>query len=145
MIASKASAATSVQSNGNRKKILVVDDDPNTLKLARAALQSSSYEAVCHSNGKDGLAAAAESSFDAIVLDLLMPEIDGFEFLERFRAIAECRDTPVIVWTNKDLTAEDRERLQRSAQSIALKGQDGIDAVLIELQRYVASSTAQST
>jgi CheY-like chemotaxis protein len=136
LIASLKSAG--VQSNGVRKKILVVDDDPNALKLASVALQSGSYEAVCHSNGKDGLAAAAESRFDAIVLDLLMPEIDGFEFLERFRAITDCHNTPVIVWTNKDLTAEDRERLERSAQSITLKGQDGIDAVLIELQRYVA-------
>jgi PAS domain S-box-containing protein len=127
-----------VQSNGARKKVLVVDDDPNALKIARVALQSSRYEAVCHTGGKSGLAAAAESSFDAIVLDLLMPEIDGFEFLDRFREIAGCRDTPVIVWTNKDLTAEDRERLQWSAQSIALKGQDGIDVVLKELQRHVA-------
>ena len=142
LIASLKSAR--VQSNGVRKKILVVDDDPNALKIARVALQSSSYEAVCHGSSTGGLAAAAESRFDAIVLDLLMPEIDGFEFLERFRAITECSDVPVIVWTNKDLTAEDRQRLQRSAQSIALKGQDGIDVVLKELQRYAASSAAQS-
>ena len=130
-----------VQSNGARKKILVVDDDPKALKLAGAALQSSRYEAVCHSGAKSGLAAAAESSFDAIVLDLLMPEVDGFEFLDRVREIAGCRDTPVIVWTNKDLTAENRERLEQSAQSIALKSHDGIDVVLKELQRHAVPVT----
>jgi hypothetical protein len=59
-------------------------------------------------------------------------------------AALECHDTPVIVWTNKDLSAEERERLQRSAQSIALKGQDGIDVVINELQRFVASGAAVS-
>jgi len=133
-----------VQSNGARKKVLVIDDDPHALKIARVALQSSRYEAVCHISSKSGLAAAAESSFDAVVIDLLMPEIDGFEFLDRFREIAGCRDTPVIVWTNKDITAKERERLDQSAQSIALKDGDGIDAVLRELQRYVASTAEQS-
>jgi CheY-like chemotaxis protein len=122
---------------GNKKKILVVDDDPNTLKMAKATLDSSGYDAVCHSSGMDGLAAAAKSEFCAVVLDLLMPEIDGFEFLDRLRVIPNYRNTPVIVWTNKDVTARDRERLKHAAQAIALKGSDGVNDVLRELERYV--------
>jgi CheY-like chemotaxis protein len=89
--------------------------------------------------------AASESKFAAVVLDLLMPELDGFKFLDRFREIFACRNTPVIIWTNKDITAEDRDRLKHSAQSIALKGRDGIDSVLRELERHVAGGDDRSS
>ena len=124
--------------NGAAKKILVIDDDPNALKIASAALRSSGYEAVCHTSATAGLTAASESKFSAVVLDLLMPEIDGFEFLDRFRKRSTCPNIPVIVWTNKDITPRERDRLERSTQSIASKGHDGINAVLAELTRHFA-------
>jgi PAS domain S-box-containing protein len=128
-------------SSALKKKVLVVDDDASTRKIASAALQCTGYEPVCHASGQQGLTTAAREEFAAVVLDLVMPEIDGFAFLERFRQIASCRYVPVIVWTNKDLTAADRQRLQFSAQSIALKNRDGIDAVIQELQRHIAAGT----
>jgi PAS domain S-box-containing protein len=128
-----------IRPNGTHKRILVVDDDQNTLKMASAALHSSGFEAVCYTGGRSGLAAAAaEDGFSAVVLDLLMPDIDGFEFLDRFREISGCQNTPVIVWTNKDITPEDRDRLSHAAQSITLKAQGGIDAVVRELERHVS-------
>jgi len=126
-----------VDASGIKKKILVVDDDPNTLKMAKAALQAGGYEAVCHESAESGLQAAAESKFNAVVLDLVMPEIDGFEFLTRFRELSTCKETPVFVWTSKDITAHDLHRLRNSAQSIAVKSGFSIEAVLQELQRYV--------
>jgi CheY-like chemotaxis protein len=126
-----------VVANGAKKKILVVDDDPNTLKMAKAALQAGGYEAICHASGESGLQAAAESKFNAVVLDLVMPEIDGFEFLTRFRELSTCKETPVVVWTSKDITAHDLKRLTNSAQSIAVKSGFSIETVLQELQRYV--------
>jgi len=72
-----------------------------------------------------------------------MPQMDGFEFLDRFRQIDKCRNTPVIVWTNKDITSADFERLKISAQSIALKNRDGIATVLKALQHQaLAGGTA---
>jgi CheY-like chemotaxis protein len=126
-----------VIAHGGGKKVLVVDDDPAVLKLAGAALESSGYQALCHSSAASALCAAAKSELDAIVVDLLMPEIDGFEFLDRVRNLANCRNTPVIVWTAKPITTEERERLNNGASSIALKGQGGIDAVLRELRYHV--------
>ena len=123
-------------------KILIVDDDPNTLKIAKTALQSSGYHAVCHASPTSGLAAAANSELDAVILDLLMPEMDGFEFLERLRQSANNKNVPVIVWTNKDITMDETDRLKRSAQSIALKGRDNIDAVIRDLQRHLPHSAA---
>jgi CheY-like chemotaxis protein len=108
--------------------------------MASAALHSSGFEAVCRTGGRSGLAAAAaEDGFSAVVLDLLMPDIDGFEFLDRFREISGCRNTPVIVWTNKDITPEDRDRLSHAAQSITLKAHGGVDAVVRELERHVSA------
>ena len=54
-----------------------------------------------------------------------MPGMDGFEFLERFRRCPPAADTPVIVWTAKDLTADDHARLAASAQAVVLKGGHG--------------------
>jgi DNA-binding response OmpR family regulator len=122
---------------GGRKRILVVDDDPNTLKMAEAVLQTGGYEAVCHASAESALQAAAESKFSAVVLDLVMPGVDGFEFLARFRELSSCKKTPVVVWTSKDLTIEDCHRLKHSAQSITSKDDIGINAVLRELQRHV--------
>jgi PAS domain S-box-containing protein len=127
-----------VIAHGGGKQILVVDDDPETIKLARAALESSGYQPICHTTGAAALAAASESVFDAIVIDLLMPEMDGFEFLERFRSLAHCRHVPVIVWTGKSITTEERKRLKGAVNSITLKAQGGIDAVLRELRYQVA-------
>jgi PAS domain S-box-containing protein len=123
--------------NGEKKKILVVDDDPHTLKMAQAALQAGGYDAECHASAQTGLQAAAAAKFNAVVLDLVMPGIDGFEFLARFREMSPCKKTPVVVWTSKDITVEDRERLRNSAQSIAPKSGFGLDTVLQELKRHL--------
>ena len=125
---------------GTGKRILVVDDDPTVLKLAAGALESSGYQASCHGSAASALAEAAQGPLDAVVIDLLMPEMDGFEFLDHFRNLANCSDTPVIVWTGKNITLADRERLKSSANSIALKGHGGIEAVLRELRYHVATN-----
>jgi signal transduction histidine kinase/DNA-binding response OmpR family regulator len=120
------------------KRILVVDDDPKTLKLAAAALEQLDYKALCVADAQSGLDAATHEQFAAVVLDLLMPDTDGFEFLERFRQTSLGSRTPVIVWTNKDITPQDRSRL-RSSASLALKSQGGINAVLRELKEHLTS------
>ena len=69
----------------------------------------------------------------AVVLDLVMPEINGFEFLQHFRKTREGRRTPVIVWTGKDLTDAERRHLESAADSIVVKG-DMTDELLRELK-----------
>jgi CheY-like chemotaxis protein len=72
-----------------------------------------------------------------IVLDVNMPGIDGFELLDRLRAIPRLRDVPVVVWTVKDLTEAERERLLRSAQRIVAKGQGDNDEILDAVVTYL--------
>jgi CheY-like chemotaxis protein len=116
------------------KKILVVDDDPHALKLAETILTQLGYQPICKADAKRGLRAAAEERPAAVVLDLLMPEMDGFAFLERFRRTAAGRWTPVIVWTVKDLSADERKRLKTNAQAVVQKGQGGTAALLEQLK-----------
>jgi CheY-like chemotaxis protein len=72
-----------------------------------------------------------------------MPQVDGFEFLLRFRERAASRKTPVIVWTGKDISNDERDRLKRLAQAVTLKSTDGFDAVVRELQRHSSQCSPQ--
>jgi CheY-like chemotaxis protein len=114
--------------------VLVVDDDQTALKLIQTALGKLGYESCCFADSQQGLRAATELKPAAIVLDLLMPGMDGFEFLDRFRRTSAARNVPVIVWTNKDLTLEEQERLRVSAQSVVLKSKGGAAPLLEALQ-----------
>ena len=114
------------------RPILVVDDDPHARKLAERALEDSGYHTRCVASAEEGLEVAVETPPAAVVLDLLMPGMDGFEFLKRFRATAVGRRTPVIVWTVKDLTRKEREELRAATQGFVLKG-EGPASLLAEL------------
>lgn len=80
-------------------KVLAVDDESDILLIVRAALQSEGIEVATASNGEDGLATAAEFMPDVIILDVMMPAMDGFEVVERLRANDKTRDIPVVMLT----------------------------------------------
>jgi PAS domain S-box-containing protein len=116
--------------------VLVVDDDPLTLKLARTGLEAAGYRVVCAADGETALRLAAEDPPAILVLDLLMPGMDGFDFLDRFRHLPAGREAFVIVWTVADLTAQDRQRLAAAAQAVIRKGDGGTAELLEELRRH---------
>jgi CheY-like chemotaxis protein len=72
-----------------------------------------------------------------VIVDLLMPGVDGFEFVTRFRAMPAGRHVPIIVWTGKDLDAADRRRLQSSITGLVSKNAGGSHALVEELQRLL--------
>jgi CheY-like chemotaxis protein len=74
-----------------------------------------------------------------VVLDLRMPGMSGFEFLDRLRGSPATRLTPVLIWTVKDLSSEEQARLSRSAQAIVRKGHGGIPALLEDLRRFLSA------
>ncbi len=123
---------------GDGGSILVVDDDPSALKLMEATLTGLGYRVACCSGGEQALVQVSSSRPRAIVLDLLMPEVDGFEFLARFRRDPANRQIPVIVWTLKDLTAEDHARLQNLAQTIIIKQHGGTTALVDQLKSLLS-------
>jgi len=80
------------------KKIMVVDDEPRLVSVVEAYLEQEGFEVATASNGQDALFAARESKPDLIILDVMMPEMDGYEFMRAHRREAE---TPIILLTAK--------------------------------------------
>jgi PAS domain S-box-containing protein len=101
--------------------IFVVDDDPAALKLMRTILERIGYQVQCYADGKLALEALANERPAAVVLDLMMPGMDGFQFLGYLRQLPENLSIPVIVWTMKDLTKDDHARLSALAQAVVEK------------------------
>jgi PAS domain S-box-containing protein len=121
-------------------EILVVDDDPASLRLMAAALQQLGYRARCVSNGEDGIRIARAAAPAALVLDLMMPVMDGFQVLEQFRGLPECRNVPVLIWTMKDLTTDEYSRLQSSVQCFVSKGGGAMARMMDELRTFIQSA-----
>jgi PAS domain S-box-containing protein len=111
--------------------VLVIDDDPSSLKLMSATLRKQGYAVDSQADAAVALERTRTQHPSAVILDLLMPGMDGFEFLWRFRERASYRDVPVIIWTTKDLSTDDRRRLHRQAQAVFEKG-GGRPLLLVE-------------
>jgi CheY-like chemotaxis protein len=117
--------------------ILVVEDDPNTRDLLRAILTKDGWSVQTAENGRVALEKATNTRPGLVLLDLMMPEMDGFAFLEEFRKLPSTGEVPVIVLTAKDLTGEDRKRLNGHVKKIMAKG-EGVESVLKKVRELVA-------
>jgi signal transduction histidine kinase/DNA-binding response OmpR family regulator len=120
-------------------KVLVVDDDPAVRDMLRRTFTKEGWEVVEAENGRIGLERLATTKPELIVLDLMMPEVDGFQFLEEVRASDATKHLPVIVLTAKTLTTEDRLRLNGSVEKVLQKGALGIADLERELRVLVAA------
>jgi signal transduction histidine kinase/DNA-binding response OmpR family regulator len=103
-------------------QVLVVEDEPDAREMLRRAAQKEGWQVVEAENGRVALQRVAERVPGVILLDLMMPEMDGFTFIEELRRRPECRDVPVIVVTAKDLTEEERRRLNGHVIQVLQKG-----------------------
>lgn len=86
----------------NRGRILIVDDDPNTLEILRRWLAREGYTTVSADNGPAGLEALGKDPVDVILLDVMMPGMDGLQVCEKLRDHAAWRSIPVVLLTAKD-------------------------------------------
>jgi putative two-component system response regulator len=83
-------------------RILVVDDEPDILRLERLFLVNAGYEVETVADGASALARVAESDYDLIILDVMMPDLDGFEVCQRIKADPRSCDVPILFLTAKD-------------------------------------------
>ena len=90
-------------------------------------------------HGRSGLERVAERRPDVIVLDLMMPEMNGFDFLDALRGNPDWRAIPVLVLTAMDLSDEDRRRLNGEVERILQKGASAREELLDEVRRILAS------
>jgi CheY-like chemotaxis protein len=118
--------------------VLVVDDDPTALKLADANLRQAGFRVLCADSAEGALTIAAAYRPAAVIVDLLMPRVDGFEFVERFRQEKGGADVPIVAWTVKDLNANERDRLQSLATEVVLKRDGGVTTLLKALRRILS-------
>ncbi len=102
-------------------RVLVVEDDPATRKLLGDMLRAEGATVIEADNGRVALERLQEGPFDLIVLDLMMPEMDGFAVVEEVRARGNLAGVPVLVVTAQDLTAEDRHRLNGRIHALLSK------------------------
>jgi signal transduction histidine kinase/CheY-like chemotaxis protein len=117
-------------------RVLVVDDDEDALALTLAMLEASNYEVETASNGRAALEAISQVRPDALVLDLMLPEIDGFEVVHRLNTNADWRGLPVILLTARDLSHEERRALDGTARIIQ-KGSFTRDELIAELSTAI--------
>jgi two-component system alkaline phosphatase synthesis response regulator PhoP len=84
------------------KKILVADDDPHIVEMVKSRLQANGYEVINASDGQEALDKALNHKPDLIIVDILMPNMDGYTFVKEARASEGIKNIPIIILTAKD-------------------------------------------
>ena len=136
-----ASALRAVGAPRDRSgRVLVVDDDEATRLILRRHLQHNNWTVTTASNGRVALECLAEERPDIILLDLMMPEMDGFQFLEHLRANASTRSIPVVVISAKDMDDEERSQLNGHVSRVIDKRGQASTAFLPEVTRLVRAA-----
>ncbi len=123
--------------------VLVVDDDPTTREVLRRILTREGWSVREAENGAAGLDEAAQSRPAVILLDLMMPRMDGFEMLAALRQKEPLSDVPVVIITSKDLTRQEREWLGGNALQVFQKGAYE-RTQLVETLRKMVEATRRS-
>ncbi|MGH9009336.1 MAG: response regulator [Acidimicrobiia bacterium] len=125
--------------------VLVVEDDADTREMLQRMLEREGFSVTQAADGRAGLERVAEARPSLILLDLLMPQMNGFEFLAELQTRPEWRSIPVVVVTAKDLTAEEHARLSGQVSEVLRKGAYTRERLLSEVRERVAAWTAGKT
>ena len=120
--------------------VLVVDDDPASAELLRRLLEKDGWAVDHAANGHEALGRVAHRRPALILLDLMMPEMDGLEFVERLRRNPAAASIPVIVISGRTLSAEDQARLNGQVSDVLSKGQVSPGSLLQEINAIVSRS-----
>jgi CheY-like chemotaxis protein len=124
--------------------VLLVEDDRSTREVTRAILEKEGWRVTEAENGRVGLECMALERPRLILLDLMMPEMDGFEFVARVHEKIEWRLIPIIVLTAYDLSNEDRQRLNGYVETVIQKAGDSRETLLGQLRDFLEDYTSPS-
>jgi len=120
-----------------RKRLLVVEDNAAEQLSIRELLGHDDIEIVNAGTGSDALSLLHHEACDCVVLDLRLPDMSGFEVLERMRADSALADVPVVVFTGRELTADEDAQLHTMARSIVVKGVESPERLLNETALFL--------
>jgi CheY-like chemotaxis protein len=124
-------------------RVLLVDDDEMVRRSVRQALEPIGWKVTEAENGQVAVDSITAARPDVIILDLMMPEMDGFEFMDELRGRPDWKDVPVVVITAKDLTDDHRNRLNGGVERIIQKSDR--DEMLRQLSREISKCVKRRT
>jgi len=128
-----------------RVNVMIIDDEQPSLDLMSATLKSIGIDSVCFHDGRVAIQQIDLHRPGAIVLDLMMPAFDGFQFLDALQRLPAWREVPVFIWTSMLLTDTEYATLARSARGILIEGGGTMETLLEGVRRWrrpVVVSTA---
>jgi len=127
----------------DKRICLVIDDDVDARRLTRLVFENEGWDVVEGGDGEVGMIRVAERPPAAIVLDLNMPRLNGFGFLEKLGKNPEWKAIPVLVLTAGEISDDERNKLLVSVDMIVEKGPYSIDTLLRRLRELFASTQAE--
>ncbi len=125
-------------------RILLVEDEADQRERVRSWFDGQQWMITEADNGREALKRLDGSKPDVILLDLMMPEMDGFQFVAELQQNAEWRDIPVVVITARDLSAADHERLNSSVQSVLIKESFTPTDLIARVRRLLGQATPKT-
>ena len=126
-------------------RVVIVDDDPSARQLTGRLLRKAGWKVSEAGNGRIALQRIAEETPDLVIIDLMMPEMDGFDLIDALRRDSATHSTPIVVVTAKDLTGEDRQRLNGSVGQVLQKSAHRRDELLAAVRRQVRACVQLKT
>ncbi len=123
--------------------MVAIDDDPLAIELVKASVEPEGWTVLGAATGQEGLALIREQQPSAVLLDLLMPGMDGFEVVEALRSDPDTKSVPVVILTSKSMTPEDKERLRGRSTYVARKAEFELSG-LAGLLRWASTSRRSS-
>jgi len=122
------------KTKSQRMTILAVDDEPQVLALMGDILEKEGFSVIKASDGKTAVKMIVEQHPDLVILDLMMPGMSGFDVCDRLKEYHEAKDIPIIIFTAKEITAEDKERLGTGIKKIIKKASFSKEDLLSEIR-----------
>ena len=122
---------------GQSKKILIIEDDKFLAKMISRTLESHNYEIILAGSGKEGLVKASGSDVDLILLDIMLPDIDGFDLLETIKGDEKTKKIPVVIISNLGQPEDIQRGRTLGAKDYLVKSDLSLDEVVKKVQKYL--------
>jgi len=124
-----------IPSRPEMPSVLVIDDEPSVREFLKDTLAAEGFRVLLACNGLEGVQVAIEREPDMIILDLMMPQVSGFDVIRQLNRHPVAAHIPVVIYTAKDLTREEALHLGREAERVLIKGSSGRSDLIRQLQR----------
>lgn len=124
------------------RRVLVIDDDPQIVRLCKAVLEERGDHVDVAANGKEALSKVVDGQPEIVILDLMMPELDGFEIVEALSSTGVTRPR-IVIMTAKSLTPQEQTYLESRVERIIHKGIDDLGALLDEVMKNLEHRRAR--